>query len=151
MTKHCGRHQEAEVFINAVPSILIGVDHDSHITRWNSAAANAFGLSGTDVLGKQLTHCGVRWLRPDMPEEIHSWCSERASLRCDQVPFEMKGETRLLGLTITSVRVADGRSTELLVIGSDITDRSALEVQLRQAQKLESVGQLAARNRARRS
>lgn len=137
-------HQQAEIFINAVPSILIGLDRDSHITRWNSTATASFGLSGTAVLGKQLTDCGVRWLRPDMPAEIRSWCSERCSRRCDHVPFEMNGETRLLGLTITSVHVAGKQSTELLVIGSDVTERSALEVQLRQAQKLESVGQLAA-------
>jgi len=137
-------HREAEVFIDAVPSILIGVDQGSHITRWNLTAASTFGLSRAEVVGKQLTNCGVRWLRPDMPEEIRSWCSERASRRCDHIPFEMNGETRLLGLTITAVRVSDEDSTELLVIGSDVTYRSALEVQLRQAQKLESVGQLAA-------
>src|ERR1700722_1472020 len=136
--------QEAEIFINAVPSILIGVDHDSRITRWNSAATSAFGLSETEILGKQLTDCGVKWLRPDMREEIQSWCSERGSRRCDLAPFQMNGEKRLLGVTITAVRVANANSTKLLVIGSDITDRSALEAQLRQAQKLESVGQLAA-------
>ncbi|MFZ0813906.1 MAG: ATP-binding protein [Candidatus Sulfotelmatobacter sp.] len=137
-------HREAEVFIGAVPSILIGVDQDSHITRWNLTAASAFGLSGGEVVGKRLADCGVKWLRPDMAEEIQSWCSERGSRRCDHIPFEMNGETRLLGLTITAVRVSDKDSTELLVIGSDVTYRSALEVQLRQAQKLESVGQLAA-------
>ncbi len=135
--------EEAEAFINSVPSILIGVDHLSHVTRWNSTAAAAFGLSGDDVLGKELAACGVRWLRPGMRDEIRSWCSERASRRCDQVPFEMNGETRLLGLTITSLHVAAKHSTELLVIGSDVTERTALEVQLRHAQKLESVGQLA--------
>jgi len=137
-------HQEAEVFINAVPSILIGLDHASRITRWNATATSAFRLYGPDVLGKQLAECGVKWLRPDMPEEIRSWCSEPGSRRCDLVPFEMNGETRLLGLTITAVHMADGNSTELLVIGSDVTDRGLLEAQLRQAQKLESVGQLAA-------
>jgi PAS domain S-box-containing protein len=137
-------HQEAEVFINAVPSILIGVNQNSQITRWNSAASSAFGLPGAEVLGKPLSDCGVRWLRPDMSEEILSWRSERGSRRCDLVPFEMKGETRLLGLTITSVRAPDANSTALLVIGSDVTYRSNLEAQLRQAQKLESVGQLAA-------
>jgi PAS domain S-box-containing protein len=137
-------HQEAEVFIDAVPSILIGMDHHSRITRWNSTAANAFGLSREEMAGKQLTNCGIRWLRPGMQDEVRSWCSERASRRCDRVPFEMNGETRLLGLTITPVKVADRNLTELLIIGSDITDRSALEEQLRQSQKLESVGQLAA-------
>lgn len=137
-------HQEAEIFINAVPSILIGLDHQSNITRWNSAATAAFGLLGAEMLGKNLTHCGIKWLRGDMADEIQSWCSEHGSRRCDPVPYEMHGETRLLGLTVTSLLAADGRSTELLVIGSDITERTAMEVQLRQAQKLESVGQLAA-------
>jgi PAS domain S-box-containing protein len=137
-------HQEAEVFIDAVPSILIGMDHNSRITRWNPTAANAFGLPREEVAGKQLTDCGIRWLRPGMQDEVRSWCSERVFRRCDQVPFEMNGETRLLGLTITPVKVADKNMTELLIIGSDITSRSALEEQLRQAQKLESVGQLAA-------
>jgi PAS domain S-box-containing protein len=137
-------HQEAEIFINAVPSILIGVDRDSHITRWNPTAASTFGLSRTEVLGKQLANCGVRWLRPDMPEEIRSWCSERSARRCDLIPFETNGEKRLIGLTITAIRVAGGNSTELLVIGSDVTDRNALEMQLLLAQKLGSVGQLAA-------
>ncbi|MGA2966683.1 MAG: PAS domain S-box protein [Terriglobales bacterium] len=128
-------HQEAEVFINAVPSILIGMDHDSRITRWNSAAAGAFGLSGIEVLGKQLTECGVQWLRPDMPDEIRSWCSERRSRRCDQVPFERNGETRLLGLTITPVRMVNGNPTELLVIGSDITTRKKNEAALLEAER----------------
>ena len=136
--------QEAEIFINAVPSILIGVDNDSRVTRWNSAAQSAFGISEKEVLGKSLADCGVKWLRPDMGEEIQSWCSERGSRRCDLAPFQMNGEKRLLGVTITAVRVANANSTKLLVIGSDITDRSALEAQLRQSQKLESVGQLAA-------
>jgi PAS domain S-box-containing protein len=135
---------DAEVFINAVPSILIGLDHESRITRWNSTAAGAFGLSRAEVVGKQLADCGVRWLRPEMPDEIRSWCSERDSRRCDQVPFEMNGETRLLEFTITSVHMDAEHLTELLVIGSDVTELSALEVQLLHAQKLESIGQLAA-------
>jgi PAS domain S-box-containing protein len=137
-------HHDSEIFINAVPSILISVNRDSQITRWNSAASTVFGLPRTEALGKQLSECGVKWLHPDMAEEIRSWCSEQGSRRCDLIPFSMNGETRLLGLTVTAVHVTEGNSTELLVIGSDVTYRSALEAQLRQSQKLESVGQLAA-------
>lgn len=136
-------HQEAEVFINAVPSILIGMDRDSRITRWNLTAANVFGLPKAEVTGKALADCGIGWVRPGMGDEVRSWFSGR-SRRCDQVAFELNGETRLLGLTITPVHVTGATLTELLVIGSDTTERRVLEEQLRQAQKLESVGQLAA-------
>jgi PAS domain S-box-containing protein len=138
-------HEEAEIFINAVPSILIGVDSEARITRWNSTAASVFEMQLADVTGKPLTDCGIKWLRPDMQSEIQSWSSDRRpSRQCDQVPFDVNNETRLLGLTIIAVNVADEMSTKLLIIGSDITQRNALEQQLHQAQKLESVGQLAA-------
>jgi signal transduction histidine kinase len=137
-------HREAEVFINAVPSILIGMDRDSRVTRWNSTAASTFDLSAAEISGKPLADCGIRWLRPDMEDEVRSWCSEQGSRRVDQVPFDRNGETRLLGLTLTPVKVADTNLNELLIIGSDITERRILEGQLRQAQKLESIGQLAA-------
>jgi PAS domain S-box-containing protein len=128
-------HLAAEVFINAVPSILIGLNHDSRITRWNSAAAGAFGLSRLEVLGKQLNECGVKWLGPEMAGEIRSWCSTLGSRRCDDVSFKMNDETHLLGLTITSVQEANGKPTELLVIGSDITARKKSEEALREAER----------------
>jgi PAS domain S-box-containing protein len=128
-------HEQAEVFINAVPSILVGLDHDSHITRWNLTAARVFGLSRAEVSGKRLADCGVKWLRPGMSDEIRSWCSEAINRRCDSIPFEANGETRLLGLTITAVFMADRDSAELLVIGSDITEREKAGDALREAER----------------
>jgi PAS domain S-box-containing protein len=128
-------HEGAEVFINAVPSILIGMGPDSRITRWNLTAARVFGLSGTEVVGKPLADCGIRWLRPGMGDEIRSWCTERISRRSDSVPFAMKAGTRLLGLTITAVRMNDSNSVELLVIGSDVTEREKVGDALREAER----------------
>jgi PAS domain S-box-containing protein len=128
-------HQQAEVFINAVPSILIGLDCDSNITRWNLTAARVFGLSGAEVAGKQLGDCGVKWLRDDMHDEIRSWCSEPVNRRKDSIPFELNGETRLLGLTITAVCMADRNSAEILVIGSDVTEREKAGDALREAER----------------
>jgi PAS domain S-box-containing protein len=127
--------EDAEVFINAVPSILIGMDQDSRITRWNLTAARVFGLTRAEVAGKPLADCGIRWLQPGMDDEIRSWCSERICRRSDSVPFAMKGETRLLGLTITAVRMNDSNSVELLVIGSDVTEREKVGEALREAER----------------
>jgi PAS domain S-box-containing protein len=135
-------HQGAEVFINAVPSILIGLDRDARIVRWNSKSASVFGLSVAEVIGKQLASCGIRWLRDSLQEESRSWCSKQVVQRCD-LPFEIDGSARLLGLTISPIHMDDEAFT-MLLIGSDITNRKAMEGQLHQAQKLESVGQLAA-------
>jgi PAS domain S-box-containing protein len=136
-------HEAAEVFINAVPSILIGVDQKMRITRWNLAATEAFGLSASQAMGKGIADCGIKWLAPGMQKEIESWKSVTGFQRCDQVPFEVDGATHLLGITITQVEVTDEGLTKFLVIASDITTQNVMEEQLRQAQKLESIGQLA--------
>src|SRR5437588_7154265 len=124
-------HRDAEIFINAVPSILIGVDVSTRITRWNAAAAGVFGLREAEVIGKTLAQCGVKWLRRGIETEIQSWGSEQVSRRGEQMSLEVNGQTHLLGLTINPVHMADEKLTKTLVIGSDVTERSALEDQLR--------------------
>ncbi|HMD18537.1 MAG TPA: PAS domain S-box protein [Terriglobales bacterium] len=136
-------HEEAELFINSVPSILIGISRDSRIQRWNLAAAQVFGLAAVEVAYKPLANCGIQWARADMKVEIDSWCVGRESRRIDALPFVIHDETRFLGLTLNWISAPEEQIDELLIIGSDVTDREILGQQLRQAQKLEAIGQLA--------
>ena len=137
-------HEEAELFINSVPSILIGISRDSRIKRWNLAAAKVFGLAKAEVAGKHLADCGIQWVRSDMQVEVDSWCAQGDLRRVDTLPFVIDGETRFLGLTLSWINAPEEEVSELLIIGSDVTDREVLGQQLRQAQKLEAIGQLAA-------
>jgi len=137
-------HEEAELFINSVPSILIGISRDSRIKRWNRSAAKVFGLAKAEVAGKPLAECGIHWVRADIQSEIGSWCSGQESRRVEALPFVIDGETRFLGLTLNWISAPEERIDELLIIGSDVTEREILGQQLRQAQKLEAIGQLAA-------
>jgi signal transduction histidine kinase len=137
-------HEEAQLFINSVPSILIGVSRDSRIKRWNLAAAQVFGLTAAEVAGKRLASCGIQWARADMPAEIASWCADREPRHIETLPYVIKGETRFLGLTLKWICAPEQRIDELLIIGSDVTEHEILGQQLRQAQKLEAIGQLAA-------
>lgn len=137
-------HDESELVINSVPTILIGLDTNGKITHWNLAACDTFGLASADVRGKPLLQCGIKWLTGDMEGQITSWLEAKSSCRVDSMRFQKDGETRLLGFTVTPVEFANKNASAVLIIGADTTERKAMEEQLRQAQKLEAIGQLAA-------
>ncbi len=137
-------HNESELFINAVPSILIGTDAEGQITRWNRTAANTFGLSEAAVRGRTLKNCGISWLNSRIDDEIDSWLRVERSERRDNLMFQRNGDRHFLGITISRVEFLSQGGVGFLITGTDVTERKQLEEQLRQAQKLEAIGQLAA-------
>src|SRR5947209_10917407 len=122
-------HEQAQQFINAVPSMLIGLDKSGCITRWNRAATKVFGFSTGEVMGKPLGDCGIQWGRGDMQAEIESWCREPRCRRIENVPLIKDDCTHFLGLALECVTAADEQTGEILIIGSDITERKNLEDQ----------------------
>lgn len=138
-------HAQSEIFISSVPSILIGTDTAGYITRWNLAATTAFGLTLDTVRGKPLRDCGVPWVHANGSVEVDSWLQIAGSEKRRNVMFEREGNRRFLDLTIINVDLYDnGKDSGYLITGADITEHKILEEQLRQAQKLEAIGQLAA-------
>ena len=96
-------HAESELFINSVPSILIGTDSLGKITRWNLAAETVFALPANAVLGKPLQNCGIKWLHSQPDAQGDSWFRVTKSEKRDNVTFERDGHPRFLGLTISNV------------------------------------------------
>lgn len=137
-------HAQSELFINSVPSILIGTDSSANITRWNQAATRAFGMTAEEVFAKPLIDCGIQWINPGTAAEIESWSALELNSRSLELPFRKNGEQHFLGLNVKRVLFPNERSFGMLITGADITERLNLEQQLRQAQKLEAIGQLAA-------
>ncbi len=137
-------HAETELFLRSIPSILIGVDSAGRITRWNLTASNTFGVDNQSAEGRTLENCGIRWLHKEMHAEIMRWLTTQSIYRCENLAFEREGKTRFLGLQVRRIPANNGEHIGFIITGADITERIGLEVQLRQAQKLEGIGQLAA-------
>ena len=134
---------ETELFINSVPSILVGTDVEGRISRWNSGATEAFGLSRESVAGLTLDACGAWANESNLAQEVREVMSTGV-VRYKTVPFTREGTPRLAGLTVHPVRSHVGATAGSVIVGADITEKRLQEDHLRQAQKLEAIGQLAA-------
>ena len=137
-------HRDNENLLNSVPSLLIGLDTYGRIRQWNKAATKILGWESGTIKGKTLDECGVKWLTPNMSARVAARVQSPEGNNLDNIKLEKSGVTRFLGLDAIRLETNDGTAPGILVVGADITERIGLEEQLRQAQKLESIGQLAA-------
>ncbi|HSS95494.1 MAG TPA: ATP-binding protein, partial [Terriglobales bacterium] len=138
-------YSETEQFFQSIPSILIGLDNYGKINRMNQTAARSLGTTIQSVLGRTITDCGIIWQHPDFAGEVQRWLQTENIYRCDSLSFIREGKARFLGLNICRLpSLSDHAGTAFIVTGADITERRQLEEQLRQAQKLEAIGQLSA-------
>lgn len=104
------------------------------LTGWD--AEEIVGRNCRFLQGPDTDRNAVARIRRALEKEAP--CSvELLNYRKDGTPF-------FNDLNISPVRDEHGRVTHYVGVQNDVTDRRALETQLRQAQKLEAVGQLAA-------
>lgn len=135
---------ETELFLQSIPSILIGLDAEGRITRWNRSAAEVFHLSSEQVVGRAIEHCGIKWLHPEMGMEVARWLQIESSYRAEDLAFEIDATRRYVGFSVQRIECDARGQQRFIITGADVTDRRRLQEQLRQAQKLEAIGQLAA-------
>jgi PAS domain S-box-containing protein len=138
--------QETENLLASLSAALIGVDSKGTIVRWNQGAEAMFGVT-------QEKACGTSWF--DAPFGWDWSRVRQATIDCllqrrtvDLVDVSCRqgdAHTRTLHLILNPCRENSAAgSVEYTVLAVDITAFKLLETQLRQAQKLEAIGQLSA-------
>ena len=131
---------ETELFLQSIPSILIGLDAEGRITRWNRSAADVFHLSSDRVLGLPIDNCGIHWLHPEMRSEVARWLQTQTSDRCEDLAYQIENNRCFVGFSIRRIEGDANQHLRFIITGTDVTDRKSLEEHLRQAQKLEAIG-----------
>lgn len=136
-------HLNAELLIASIPSLLICLDENGRVSRWNPCAETVFEVSTADAIGKRLADLPIRW----------SDHQRLKGLLSDETPQEhLHNELQFVDRYSTQhtidVRVCqlndDATSFSTLIVGTDVTKQRFIQSQLDQSQRLESVGQLAA-------
>lgn len=148
------RRESAELpsrlLLEASQDGIYALDPRGHCLWANPAAVRLFGFSSAEpLLGKQM-HNIIHHTRADGSPFPLEECTGLANLQVGQEILQ--GEELLWRADGTSfyadVRVSpvvrEGRVAAAIVVFRDLTERRRLEAQVRQAQKLEAVGRLAA-------
>ena len=130
--------------VTAVAPVLIGLDCEARITRWNHTACDIFGLPPDAVLGREFSQCGISWKHVDMAAEVQRWQHNSTPCKYEDLAFEKDNQLCFVALHVRPVQFTHTGNNGSIIAGSDTTDHKRLEEQLRQSQKLEAIGQLAA-------
>ncbi len=130
-------------FLEGSPLPIITFDPDWTVRVWNEAASRMFGWTPADVVGKRLPV-----LRADDEPSFRELL--RRALESDagiaDVPathVRSDGSPVNVHASIAPLRSQEGRLRGFISILADVSERRRLENELRQAQKMEVVGQLA--------
>jgi PAS domain S-box-containing protein len=142
------REQEASQRLSAIVSssddAIMSKDLNGIVTSWNTAAEKIFGYTAEEMIGKPITTI--------IPPELHD--DERTILQTiargekvdhfETVRVTKSGERIEVSLTVSPVKDRSDRIVGAAKIARDITQRKKVERALHTAERLASVGRLAA-------
>lgn len=137
--------EETEVLLASLPALVIVVDTRGQVVRWNPAAENVFGIKSTDVIGKHFFDAPIKWKWNVIRQAVIDCFAHSHAIELGNMMFNKpNGKEGCLQLILAPSKQNDSAGLNFVLLGIDTTEHRLLEGQLRQAQKMESIGQLAA-------
>jgi len=128
--------------IDSALDAFVQLDEDGRIVQWNPRAESLFGWSRPEALGQELAglviaaedreRFGGR-LQPDPPCSAQDAAGQLEML-------DRNGSRMPVELSVSSLTVNGHRHVNIFI--RDLSEKILVEAQLRQAQKMEAVGQL---------
>lgn len=126
--------------VDAMPSLVIGVNLDGQISEWNRSAEQVTGLTVEQAKG-----CSIAALFPqfDLLDKVSEAIHDRRPIPGERFTTESHGEIRHVDVMVYPLLVQEQPMGVVIRI-DDVTERVRLEQMLVQTDKMLSVGGLAA-------
>jgi PAS domain S-box-containing protein len=131
--------------LEAAQDAIITMDHELNIREFNPAAEQLFGYARLDILARHVQMLMPQSDREQYLKALNEYLtSGRGPLAGRQLEMHgLKADGSEFPMELTVARLGTDSRTMLTAFARDITERRALEEQLRQSQKLEAIGRLA--------
>ncbi|MEO5864398.1 MAG: PAS domain S-box protein [Nitrospiraceae bacterium] len=134
--------ERAEI-LATVEAFFICVNGQGAVTTWTPRAETIFSISLGEALGRSFTELPIQWSWKEVIVAMEKAGDTINPIRVDKIRLtHQNGEEVFLKLTVSPI--CDDRGVTYVLMGEDISDRLVLEHELVEAQKLESIGHLAA-------
>jgi PAS domain S-box-containing protein len=134
------------VMDSSIREIIIATNPTGIILSWNKGARNLLGYEPEEVVGKesiQLFHSEGYLKSGMMDSTIENMIATGEPIETELTYVAKDGKTFHALQIVTPRFDEDGEFIGMLGMSRDITERKAMESQLRQSEKLQSIGQLA--------
>lgn len=125
--------------IESMPSVLIAINGDEEITHWNRAATNMLGIVSLNAIGQKLWDVSPEFEK--YRSSIISALKKKETLTFHKKVFGKGLEKHFVNLSFYPI-TTNGLNS-MVIMAVDVTEIETKEQQLRQAQKMETVGTLA--------
>lgn len=135
-------HAFTESILESSPDGIFAYDMDGRYAIWNHATEKLTGLAREDVIGRLPAETPAGLVDGARPAREAALRGERGELR-NAVVDVVGAEGRAMNVVYAPLYDGQGKIVGGLGHVRDVTERNVLEQQLRQAQKLEAIGQLA--------
>lgn len=137
--------QQLQLQIARMPLAYMSLDAQFRVIDWNAAAERIFGYSKEEVLGmgppfEKIVPESFRLQAESILSRVQAGDMTAHSTNDN---LTKDGRTITCEWINTPLESADGRFKGVLCLAHDISERRRLESQLRQAQKMEAIGNLA--------
>jgi PAS domain S-box-containing protein len=141
--EHSQPAAELAAIVESSEDAIISKDLDGRIRTWNAAAERIYGYSDAEAIGQPMTILLTPERRNEEAEILERLRRGEQVNHFETTRLRKGGDTIHVSITISPVRGSDGRILGASHVARDITERKRFEQQLRQSQRLESLGVLA--------
>jgi PAS domain S-box-containing protein len=134
--------ERAEI-LATVEAFFICVNGEGTVTAWTPRAETIFSISVDEAIGQPFAKLPIQWSWEALRVAMEQAGDTIKSVRVEKLQLMLPNKKEMF-LKLTVSPICDDRGMTYVFMGEDISDRLLLEHELVQAQKLESIGHLAA-------